>query len=143
VVAKTEADHHAKAESLRRTNEKIENIETCFATDIGAEVDIRQRIAESQQVISDMRQKKAELDKIMDEAQEVIEKGEEEMRQSKDQRRGNHSEELRLLVEEQADKLDDLRPAEKALYVELRQKIQGYKMNGQPFLIIIRVALTP
>lgn len=102
VVAKAEVNHHINAQSLRRTNEKIDAIETCIATDTGAEVDIRQRIVESQQVIDDMELKKAELDKIMHKAQEVMKKGEEEMKRSKDQRRENHSVELRLLVRIQA-----------------------------------------
>jgi hypothetical protein len=147
VVAKTETDHHTKAESLRRTNEKIDAIEQCIATDTGAEVDIRQRIVESQQVIDDMELKKAELYKIMHKAQEVMKKGKEEMKRSKDQRRENHSVELRQLVEEQKTGFEELKKSEGTLHAELTQKIDGYRMNdkpyGQSFLFKRRVALIP
>jgi hypothetical protein len=135
VIAKTEVDHHTKAESLRRTNEKIENIEKCIATDTGAEVHIRQKIAESQKIVDDVKWKQAELDKIIHEAQEVVRTGEVEMKKSKDQKRQHHSVELRQLVEEQVTGFEELKKSEVAHHAELTKKIQGYKMNGQSFLI--------
>jgi len=54
VVAQTEIEHHNKADNLRRTNEKIDAIEKCIASDTGAEVHIRQDIAENQRVIDDV-----------------------------------------------------------------------------------------
>ena len=143
VVAKTESDHHIKAESLRRTNEKIDAIEKCIASDTGAEVHIRQDIAENQRVIDDVKQKKAELDKIMHQAEEAVEKGEEEMKRSKDQRRETHSVELGQLVEEQRTGFEELKKSEGVLHAELTKKIQGYKMTGQSLLFEARVALTP
>ena len=129
VVAKTEFDHHIKAESLRRTNEKIENIERCIATDTGPEVAIRQTIVGSQKIIDDVKRKRAELDKIIHEAQGVVRTGEEEMKKSKDQKRDHHSVEMEQLVKEQAVKLEELKPAEKALYVELAVKLSGYQKS--------------
>ena len=142
MVAKTEGDYHLKAENLRRTNEKLDAIEQCITTDIGAEVEIRQSIAEYQQVINDARQKKAELDEVILQAEEAMEKGEEEMRKSKAQRRRNHFVELRQLVKEQATGFEKLKKSEVAHHAELTQKIEGYKMKGQPFSIEGSIALT-
>ena len=58
VVAKAEVNRHINAESLRRTNEKIDAIEKCIASDTGAEVHIRQDIAENQRVIDDVNRRK-------------------------------------------------------------------------------------
>ena len=143
VVAKSETDHHIKAESLRRTNVKIENIERCIATDIGDEVDIRQRIAESQRIIDENERKKAELEQILLQQKESIKKDQDEMKKSKDQRRENHSVELGQLVEEQATSFEELKKSEVVYHAELTQKIQGYKLNGQLFWDKERVSLIP
>lgn len=82
-----------------------------------------------------MKWKQAELDKIIHEAQEVVRTGEVEMKKSKDQKRQHHSVELRQLVEEQVTGFEELKTSEVAHHAELTKKIQGYKMNGQSFLI--------
>jgi hypothetical protein len=77
----------------------------------------------------------------------VVRTGEEEMKKSKDQRRENHSVELRQLVEEQKTGFEELKKSEGALHAELTQRIDGYRMNdkpyGQSFLFERRVALIP
>jgi len=147
VVAKTEADHHSKAERLRRTNVKIENIERCIATDIGDEVGIRQRIAESQRIIDENERKKAKFEQMILQEKESMKKDLEEMKKSKDQRRENHSVELGQLVEEQRTGFEELKKSEATLHAELTQRIDGYRMNdkpyGQSFLFKRRVALIP
>jgi hypothetical protein len=125
-VAKTETDHHTKAESLRRTNEKIENIEKCLADDIGDEVNTRQRIAERQRVIEEHEQ-------ILLQEKESMKKDQGEMKKSKDQRRQNHSVELRQLVEEQRTGFEELKKSEGAMHAELTQRIDGYRMNDKPY----------
>jgi hypothetical protein len=140
MAAQTEPDHHYKAESLRRTNEKIENIEICIATDTGDEVDIRQRMTQRQRNIDEHEQ-------TLLQERESIKKDQEEMKKSKDQRRANHSVELRQLVEEQKTGFEELKKSERALHAELTQRIDGYRMNdkpyGQSFLFKRRVALIP
>jgi hypothetical protein len=147
MAAQTELDHHYKAESLRRTNEKIENIEACIADDIGPEVDIRQRIAQSQKMIDENERKKANFEEMILQEKESMKKDQEEMKKSKDQRRENHSVEMRQLVKEQKTGFEELKKSEGALHAELTQRIDGYRMNdkpyGQSFLFKRRVALIP
>jgi len=80
-------------------------------------------------MIDDVKQKKAELDMIIHTAQEAVKQGQEEMKKSKDQKRQHHSVEMEQLVKEQAVKLEELKPAEKALYFELGERIFGYRRN--------------
>ena len=142
VVAETEADYHTKAESLRRTNEKINAIEECIATDIGVEVRIREYITQCQRVIDQTTEKRAELDKALLQTQETLKECEEDMKMNKNQRRENHSAELEQLVKEQAAGFEELKKCEVAHHAELTEKIEGYKKNGQPFSIEGSIMLT-
>ena len=109
---------------------------------MGDEAEIRERIIESQKVVTDTQLKRAELDGILHDEWRTIKKFKGFMKMRKDQRRENHSAELEQLVKEQATGFEELKKSEVAHHAELTQKIEGYKMKGQPFSIEGSIALT-